>query len=163
MNKALLKTGGTFLIVAAMSAIVASPSVANAWWIRQHAGDCYNSLMNSDLRDVDYGIGATGSTWRTLVCAVPDTSSTPKTSLAALNIELYQNQTTGNNQGKACVADWDGQTGACSVVVNSGLTTGHKSIDLSPRLSTIDVASDFGFVVVTVQPGDRIAGLYYSN
>jgi hypothetical protein len=163
MNKVLIKAGVAFLMSTVVSAIVAAPSDSQAWWIRQHAGDCYNSLMNSDLRDLDYGIGTTGASSRSLICPVPDTSSTPKTSLAALNVELYQNQSTTHSQAKTCVADWDGQTGACSTVLNSGTSTGHKSLDLASRLGTIDVESDFGFVVVTLGPGDRAAGLYYSN
>ena len=139
------------------------PSSASAWWVRQHGSDC--SRVSSNYVDTGNGAGL-NSTVSGYVCAVPDTSSTPKTALASANVEVW-NDSSGFWSAKPCFADWDGQTGGCDTAITTS-GTGHKSIPLGGGNGfwDTDTGADFGYIaVIPASSGgtNRIAGIFYSN
>jgi hypothetical protein len=145
-----------------MGGLIAFPSQALAWWVRQHPAACAGLQVaqgsNVDFRYTGFGAGG-GDTY---ICDVPDNSSMPKTNLTTANVELYQAGAIAS-EAKACYADWNGQSGDCDSP-SYATGTGHKTIALGDGDGYWDSGSDFGFVhVVAGGSSCRIAGIYYGG
>lgn len=150
-----------------LGGIIAVPSEASAWWVRQHSADCVDNAANgSGIRMVvgsNQNNGGEVSGIARLVCAVPDTSSTRKVDIVTANVEV--NVINFTVRARPCNADWDGSLGQCGNVVSAG-NPGHRTMALGDGGGIWDSSAggDFGFISIESDGGSaRVAGIFYSN
>jgi hypothetical protein len=163
----------------AFGSIAAYSTQARASWVRASSEHCFNSFFSSGIQEGDYGVeNLPSDQYSTDVdCPVPDDDRVPKSAWKTCNIELYQNNAGAASYAGACYASWNGQSGACSPNVTASTNAGHQTIQLSAYIGgnsgncasggnncwNTNGGTDFGHLFVRLQPGARLAGVYYSN
>lgn len=148
-------------------AALLTAGTADAWYVRQHASQCYRANIMGPFYPQNQATGEhhgfqnlNPSGTADLVCPVPDTSVTRKDQLtyAWLNSRVYRSDSPIS--AKDCRADLTGQTGACSPLMTT--TTGALDLMLHKAYWGPDLNS-FAYTYVVVGWGAEFHGIGYGG
>jgi hypothetical protein len=161
---------GAFCAAAALSAIGATSTDANALFTRSHASSC--QFFNGSRIDLSFAVQNDSAASRMQgLCAVTDDDRFPKSSVVVLNLHGNDGNNSagfaGQVEGRTCRTDAFATAGGCSGSVFTS-AAGVGAFTLSPPL-VFGVATDFvyAYVDLPVKTGagvrSTLRGFFTSN
>jgi hypothetical protein len=135
-----------FLGAAAVSVSMFAPAEANAWWTRTSGTICNPSSGVTDNATCN----TSTASGRHFVCAVPDTSATPKTAIQQLNVHVTESNPNSNTTVMRCVQFRDAIGGVCGNFAAT-TTTGTQNVQ-PPTLPEWGLTNNYGHIFIALAP-----------